>query len=135
MALFLWKEEYTVDIKQIDDQHKQLVEMINELHSAMLSGKGREALGETFTGLVEYTKTHFSTEETLMSQHGYPELKAHRESHDEFTNKVTAMYNDFTEGNILISIELMNFLKDWLINHIARVDKKYAPFFSEKGIQ
>jgi hemerythrin len=135
MALFYWKDEYSVSIEEIDRQHKTLVEMINELHSSMLSGKGKDVLGPIFKGLVEYTTTHFKTEEDLMSRHLYPELTEHKEKHTFFINKINDYATQFESGNLLISIELMNFLKDWLISHIAGMDKKYSSFFSDKGIQ
>ncbi len=75
MAFIEWNDTtYSVGVRQFDDEHKELVRLINELHAAMKSGRGRDVMGPTLNSLTRYVKLHFSREETIMGQHGYPGL-------------------------------------------------------------
>lgn len=134
MALIDWNDNLSVNITEVDSEHKKLIGMINELHSAMGSGKGKDILGKVLTGLVEYTKTHFSYEENLMQKHNYPGYLSHKGLHDALVKKVLDLQKNFQEGKSLVTVEVMNFLKDWLTNHIQNTDKKYAPFLTSKGV-
>jgi hemerythrin len=124
----------SVSIKSIDEEHKILVNMINDLHSAMGSGKGKDVMGKILTGLADYTKTHFAFEENLMQKHGYPGYLAHKGQHDALTKQVNDLYIKFAEGKTMVTVEVMHFLKNWLTDHIQNTDKKYAPFLSSKGV-
>jgi hemerythrin len=135
MALFIWKDEYSVGIDSIDNQHKVLVSIINNLHSAMLSAKANTILDKILKELIDYTKTHFDNEENLFAEYGYPESGEHRRIHKQFTDKIFDLYDDFKNGKKMLSIELLNFLKDWLINHINGTDKKYSKFLTDKGVK
>jgi hemerythrin len=134
MALIDWNDNLSVNIKEVDLEHKKLIGMINELHSAMGSGKGQDAMGKVLTGLVEYTKTHFSYEEKLMQQHNYPGYLSHKGLHDALTKQVLDLQSKFQEGKGVVTVAVMNFLKDWLTNHIQNTDKKYGPFLNNKGV-
>ena len=131
----IWKNEYSVNIRQIDIQHKKLVELINDLHEAMSAGKAKDVLEKILGELVAYTKFHFSKEEELMEMAGYPGLLHHRLKHKELTGKVFQFQSDYHAGKFSISIEVMSFLKDWLINHIQKIDKEYGPFLNSHGIK
>jgi hemerythrin-like metal-binding protein len=134
-ALLLpWSDTYSVNIGIIDMQHKNLVGMINDLHQAMVQGHGREKLGTILADLVKYTKVHFSTEETFMESHHYPDYTAHKAEHDKLAKIVLDFQARFQKSQVGISIEVMNFLKDWLKNHILVSDKKYGPFLNSKGL-
>ena len=134
MNLITWSDTMSVNIKSIDEEHKKLVNMINELHSAMGSGKGKDIMGKILIGLADYTKTHFALEENLMQKHAYPGYLNHKGQHDALTKQVNDLYIKFQEGKAMITIEVMHFLKDWLTNHIQNTDKKYAPFLNNKGV-
>ncbi len=77
MALMQWNDSLSVNIKEVDDQHKKLVAIINELHDAMRAGSGNAVLGNIFSKLTQYVASHFATEEKLMSTHNYPGYLAH----------------------------------------------------------
>jgi hemerythrin len=134
MALIAWNEAFAVGIKKIDDQHKGLIEFINSLHDAMKAGKGNNVIGAILSDLLNYTASHFSTEEKLFQQYAYPEYLRHKQEHDDLTKKVIAFSNDFKEGKISVTIEVMHFLRDWLSNHILGSDKKYASYLQSKGV-
>lgn len=134
MAIMTWNESYSVNVHSIDDQHKTFFTLINDLHDAMRSGKGKEVLGSTLQALVDYTQTHFSDEERLLRLHGYPDLSKHKAVHDAFVKQTRDLQERFNSGNTMISVEVMNALKDWLIKHIQGTDKRYSDFLNNKGV-
>lgn len=135
MALITWSDKYSVEVPSIDSQHKKLADLINQLHSALAEGKAKIALSKILDELVSYTKTHFAYEESLLQNEKYPGYVAHKLQHDELTRQVISYQKDFQAGKSSISVELMNFLKDWLINHITGTDKKYSQHLKSKNIR
>lgn len=135
MALLTWQDKYSVGIGQIDDQHKQLIDMINELNDAMLAGKGRDVLMTVLNKLARYCLSHFAVEENLFDTHAYPKTADHKEKHHKMNAKVKALIDEVQSGKSTISIEVMNFLKNWLDKHIMETDKKYGPYLNSKGIK
>ena len=133
MVLFKWRDEYNVNIPSIDEQHKKLVAIINDLQVAMIDGKSQDVMKKIIDELVQYTKSHFTHEESLMSTYNYNDLSQHKKIHVDFIEKVTDFQVKFKEGKRLLSVEILNFLRDWLISHINGEDKKYASCLIEKG--
>jgi len=134
MSLIVWHDGLSVQMKEFDIQHRELVRLINDLHDAMAQRKGSELLGKVLGSLVDYTKKHFAAEEKLMQQHSYPGYLSHKMEHDTLTRKALEIKTKFDSGKMVMSVELMNFLKDWLTKHIMGLDKKYSAFFTSKGI-
>ncbi len=134
MALMEWSDNLSVNVKQIDEEHKKLVGMLNDLHDAMKQGKGSDVSGKVLSGLVQYVATHFSNEEKLMKENAYPEYLRHKKEHDDLTKQALDLQQQFQTGKPVLTIELMKFLKDWLSNHILGTDKKYSPYLNSKGI-
>lgn len=134
MALLDWNDNYSVKVKEIDNQHKKLVELINTLHDGMKSGKGKEVLGKILDELANYTVYHFGYEEKLFEKHGYPESIIHKRQHSDLVSQVQKFIESYKNGNGVLTIELMNFLRDWLTQHIAGSDKKYTVFLNGKGV-
>lgn len=126
MALLEWQDSFSVGIKEMDDQHKQLVKMINQLHEAMKEGKGSTEVVKIVGEMIEYTQFHFKSEEQLMSEHHFSGLATQKMEHGSFIKKTLEFQADLNSGKRTISIELLNFLKDWLTNHIQVSDKKYS---------
>lgn len=87
MGLIKWNAFYSVNVEEIDNQHKKLIDLINQLYDAMKAGKGTEVLSTVLTELVEYTAYHFETEERLFLQQGYAEYEAHKVIHDDLTRR------------------------------------------------
>lgn len=135
MAFVQWSDRLSVGINTIDDQHKKLVSIINRLYDAMKSGKGSEILSDVLSELIEYTKYHFSTEETLMKDNAYPDYQSHKSSHSKFVEKVMDLELELKAGRIALSVEVFHFLKDWLVIHIQGEDKKYAPFLTKVTVK
>jgi hemerythrin len=84
--------------------------------------------------LITYTKLHFSKEEQMLREHGYPILDQHKKKHDDLTAQVVKYHEDFKSGRASVALPLMVFLKDWLINHIQGTDKMYSAFMNAKGV-
>ena len=135
MPYLEWNDSYSVGIDKIDRQHQKLVTFLNELYEAMQQGKGKDVLGKVLTDMVLYTKTHFATEEQLMSQYGFPEYSGHKAIHEKMAAKVLSLKKQFTDGSLSSPIQITNFLKDWLAKHINETDKKYSAFLLSKGVK
>lgn len=135
MTFFTWNENMSVGILQLDIQHKNLINMINNLYDAMSTGKGKEILPNILKEMSAYAVSHFSTEEKFMQQYGYPEYETHKKEHELFVKKVQEFNREFAKGNISITLNVANFLETWLSNHIQNTDKKYGPFLNEKGVK
>ena len=121
-----WKNKYSVSVTSIDDQHKQLVNLINELNNAMLYEKGRDKISQIIKGLVDYTVFHFDYEEGLLKKNGYTDFDNHKKIHTKFIDAIKDFQNDFEYNEKELSKEVMDFLKRWLIEHIMGTDQKYS---------
>jgi hemerythrin len=135
MPYFEWSSTYSVGIGSFDRHHKHLVGLINKLYEAMHAGKASQELDSLVAGLIEYTQYHFTSEEKLLFQHGYPNYTKHLAEHEAFKAKVTDFQGRLRQGQIGLSVQVANFLKEWLTNHILGEDKKYGPFLLAKGVK
>ena len=133
MALFTWRDDYSVKVPSIDAQHQKLVDMLNGLHDGMVSGTSSERLAPLLNGLIDYTATHFAREEELFAQHGYPDSAKHTQEHQALVKQVLDFKDKFEKGRSSINMELMMFLKNWLIKHILGSDKAYSSHLVEHG--
>jgi len=124
--LITWDDSIRFGIEVIDRQHHHLVDLVNKLHHAMRSRAGRAVLASTLAELARYTVEHFQTEERLMAAARYPQLDAHKREHEKLVNEVVAFQRQFESGSATITLDLMNFLSDWLLNHIKGVDRRYV---------
>lgn len=134
MALFEWHATYSVGIDEADKQHKMLVDTLNEVYEAMRDRATEDVIDGILKGLTDYVGVHFSFEEQLMKKHGFPGYDQHKQQHEDFKAKVGDFLKKREEGKLMLSMEVMNFLKDWLKSHIMDSDKKYGEFFKEKGV-
>jgi len=135
MSLVTWNTNYSVNVKQFDDQHMKLVDLVNKLHDAMKVGKGSEVIGEVLKSLVAYTQSHFADEERLMKQHGYPDYENHKKEHNQLVMQVQDVNRKVQQGSPALTQSVMLFLRDWLVKHIQGEDKKYGPFLNGKGVK
>lgn len=135
MAILQWTSEFSVGIPSIDAQHKKLVELINTMHDAMLVGKGKDVLEKILTELVHYTQTHFKHEEDYMKRSAYPQTSVHTLQHIQLTKKVQEFQSKLQDGSVSITMDVMNFLKSWLQDHILKMDKAYERHFQQHGLK
>ena len=136
MAIMKWDpEKMSVQVAEIDRQHQKLVSLINDLHDAMKTGKGKDVVGKIIKELINYTKVHFATEEKYFDKFGYKDTQKHKAIHSQFVEKVLDFQEKYNNGSALLTIEIMNFLSKWLKDHIMGEDQKYVSFMHENGIK
>ena len=135
MPIMKWDESMKIGVDASDQQHIKVFGLINQLYDAMSVGKGRVVLGEILSELADYTQYHFSAEERLFEQYAYPDAQNHILLHAYLTQKTFELKKKFEDGKTMISVEMLNFLKDWWSNHIMKVDKRYGPFLNSKGVK
>ena len=135
MNLIIWKETYSVGIERIDNEHKELIRIFNDLLNAMAIGQGYTVVEEIFQGLTAYSKNHFASEKKIMESYNYPEKEEHLKEHDTFTKQVIEYKNDYESGNRKVSVQLMNFIREWLVTHWNGTDKKLGLFLQAKGFE
>ncbi|RMG01332.1 MAG: bacteriohemerythrin [Planctomycetota bacterium] len=134
MALVGWNPGLSVNVAEIDSQHRKLIDLINKLHDAMKQRKGNEVVAPVLGELINYTKTHFQTEEQYFQRLNYPKAASHKLQHAEFVRKVADFESQYKAGKMTLTLELMNFLANWLKSHIQGSDKAYTEWFNEHGV-
>jgi hemerythrin len=136
MTLVEWNDKLSIGVSSVDEQHKQLVGFLNELYDAVQARQGHEKLGQLFNELIDYTVYHFSYEETLFTKTGYPAAPEHKKEHDELTRQVLEKKQKYEDGAAPhLPIELLNFLRRWLLTHIAGSDRRAGPHLIARGIK
>ncbi|WP_322997124.1 bacteriohemerythrin [Castellaniella sp.] len=122
-----WTRELEVGIGVIDKDHQKLVQLINSLHESMTQGHSKEIIGKVLDELIFYTQDHFTREEKMMRDAGYTGYEQHKKVHDNLVKKVVEFRDSYHAGHSNVSVELSNFLRNWLSTHIMKTDKDYAP--------
>jgi hemerythrin len=132
--MFEWNNNFSVGIGSVDAQHQNLFAIARELHGAMTSGQGKAAMGRILDRLIQYTAAHFAHEERLMRLADYPGLETHRSEHEALTRKVMELQREFAAGKSSISVQVLQFLRTWLQQHIQHSDLAYAPYLKEAKV-
>ncbi len=132
---FEWKDDYSVGIESIDSQHRKLINLINQLQTAVDYSTGEVFEREALDELVEYTVTHFRYEEGLLEKHRYPGFEAHQAQHDEMVNQVNQFLDEYQTNQDAAMRDATSYLKSWLIKHINGTDKEYSEFLISKGVK
>ncbi len=134
MDFFRWNDAYSVEVAEIDAQHKHLVGLINGLHEVMKRGSNQKEIEGLLQDLVAYTDFHFKAEEKLMARANYPDLAAHVAKHAAMKQEVQRLLGAAQSGGASVSITMMAFLKNWLSRHIEGTDKQYVPAMRKAGL-
>ena len=129
-----WDPKYSVGITLLDDQHKELVKLANQLYAACRSRDNsvNEVFKETMRKMVEYVRFHFGAENELLERIGYPDRKEHKMMHDSLIKDILAAVKSFEEGNKFVPNHFVRTLKEWVFGHIAIRDRLYAIFIQEQ---
>lgn len=130
-----WKDEYSVGINSIDEQHKRLLNLINQLQTAVDYSTGDQFEREALDELVDYTKTHFTYEEGLMRDNDYPDFEPHKAQHEAMFKKVEEVLAEYEKDHDSAMSNATEYLKKWLVNHINGTDKEYSSYLIAKGVK
>ncbi len=130
-----WNDSYKVGVPSLDAQHKKLFVLLGEVVNSIRDKKSGELKSKLLGELFDYTATHFSAEEKLMLETGYPGYEEHKKKHKELALKVKKYWKNFNAGAVILNSEIIDCLLDWLKFHIAETDKEYGPYLTGKGIK
>lgn len=129
-----WNPTMSVGVEILDDDHKKLIGMLTVLLEDGVAAKNRDDLVQLLNDLLDYTSVHFTREEDLMDRQGYPDLDAHKAAHRYFVDEVRKLSREYDESNtMMLRIDLILLLKEWLIEHIQSVDMRYKPFMTDSA--
>ena len=136
MKKLQWEYSLSVGIELIDRQHKQWIDHFNNAAEAVEAQQGAMHITKTLGFLIDYTETHFSTEERHMTATNYAGLDEHRAKHDELRRTLADLVQDFEEEGVTYKLAdaTDTFLGNWLIKHIQNVDMKFGAFVKKEGI-
>lgn len=129
-----WSDNYSIGLQEIDNQHKKLLDIINKLYMAFTNREESVVMEDILAEMANYTNYHFGTEERYFSQFGYKDALDHLEQHKNYVAKLSMFQDDF-KNNRKITYSVMNFLRNWLVNHIQGIDRDYVALFKENGVK
>ncbi|MEO5331845.1 MAG: bacteriohemerythrin [Magnetococcus sp. YQC-5] len=129
-----WSDALLTGLRDVDDDHKKLVAMVNRIHKLIKESAGTEEVAKIINELASYTQFHFAREEQWFERHGYPDRVAHKAIHDKLLVDVTVLMQKFAAGDFAAPMDLLTVAKAWLVNHIMKEDMSFAPFFKQKGV-
>ena len=132
MAYFEWAKDMEIDSGPIDADHRKLVDLVNELHTATTQGKGKQVVGRLLERLVRDTDEHLREEERVMAQAGFPKLEGHKKGHDAFVSDLRDLQEKQRAGQVTVAAQLSAVLRDWLSVHIRRNDKELRRFYEQQ---
>ena len=134
--IVVWDDKYATGIELIDNQHRQLVDLTNQLYFACFSGEGDEELFTVFkdamSRMVEYVRFHFGAELKLLDAINYPDYHNHKKMHEDLIRDILEAAQDYEEGKRFVPNNFVRTLKDWVFGHIAVYDKIYAAYVAEQ---
>lgn len=134
-AFFAWNDKMTVNSKEIDQQHQQLINMLNELFQAFLDKDHKEKIGSIIDKMTDYAVYHFKTEEDYFRAFKYEEKARHEMEHEDFRDKVNEFRMKYKANHSALTFEVVNFLRNWLNTHIMESDKRYMECFTKNGVK
>lgn len=135
MEKIIWKEGFSVNVQELDKEHKKLIDMINKLIDVANAPGVSEVILETLNEMTKYAQDHFIKEEGYMLKYGYPDYRSHKKEHDEFKLKTAEFCEDAAKDKTTIPTEIITYLRDWFVRHILNLDMKCGPFFNKQGIE
>ena len=130
-----WDDKFSVGISRIDDEHKQFIDIVNMAIATKEHNDDPEELREVLHKITMYAITHFATEENYMIEFNYPEYQYHKEEHIDFSVKTQVYQSSIINDDYQTANEILEYLKQWLVNHIQKTDKKYTNCFNKNGLK
>ncbi len=135
MPLIVWTDQMSVGVKLLDNDHKKLVLLINQLHEGLMTGHAKPALESFFQDLISYTRVHHAHEEQLLGETGFHGTAAHKQEHESTIERAVELQLRFKSSEGLVTeLEIMHQLREWLFRHIQGSDKEFVAHLKAKGI-
>ena len=134
MPIATWRDEYNINVEDIDTQHKEMLELVNKLHASVEACIDKNELKEMLIELADFTRMHFSTEEKYMKKHDYPGLKKHHKEHKVLLKHMSDLVRMVSSGKYPTFYSDYDVSSDWALIHIFDSDKKLGEFLNSKGI-
>ncbi len=134
MVYFCWTDDLSVGVEASDEDHKRLIDLLNQLAEGISFRQGKEIVGKVLDELESYTRYHFAREEEFFERTGYPAADHIRE-HRELVEQVVTLQSRYKTGETALAIETLNILKRWLTDHIQGADAKYGSHLNANGIR
>ena len=134
MPFIEWENSFELGIEKFDDHHRHLVSLINKIYDDYTTEAPSEEVGAVLEKLIDYASYHFITEELWMDKQNYPKRDEHSEEHEKFCRTVIEMKNEYNQGKMNLSLDILIFLKNWLTDHILKTDSEYGVYIASKGV-
>ncbi len=131
----IWDDSFSVGVPVLDEQHKELIKMINKLVESNQLSADSEIVSETLYDMTRYMNYHFRTEENYLLDSDYPGYSTHKQQHDQFMEKTIQFCEETINRKENIPAEVLSFLMDWLTNHILKSDMQYKPHLNSRGFK
>jgi hemerythrin len=135
METINWKNEFSVGVKEMDEQHKKLLGMINRLIEEQHTLTDPRTIADLLTEMTDYAQVHFRAEEFLLAEYGYEQISVQEKQHQAFIDKTISFYSATDIGPNVLSVALLDYLGTWLVGHILQEDMKYKDFFKSKELR
>lgn len=139
MEFFSWDEKYATNIEEIDEDHKKIINLFNEVYEKVFQCENvddeRELTKQTLHKLAKYVQYHFTAEEGLMIKINYPDYIEHKREHDHYISEVNNLIVEYEQGGVALSFPTFMLLKEWITNHILGTDQKYGPYFHNQTVK
>ncbi len=134
-SFLVWGDDFSVGIEAMDRDHKNLLNLINNLRASLLCNTGEEFERQNLQELVQYTRDHLKREEALLQAHDFPNYEGHKAQHDQMITYVDSFVRKYESQGRKILPELTDYLTLWLTGHINGTDKQYSAFLQERGVK
>ena len=134
MTLISWDEAATLNVAEMDAQHQKLFTLVSKLRQAMTSPYGGNVVSQALEELIEFTRLHFATEETLMTRYGYPDYDKHKQEHEQVLQDVDKLHQRYRNGDALAPFAIELDLEAWAYKHIESSDRSLAEFLNTQVI-
>jgi len=135
MDKIIWDESFSVGVDDLDKQHQELINMINQLIEKEDTSVHSEIVSETLTEMTQYMDYHFKTEEKYLADSGYPDYSLHRKQHDLFMEQTIEFCQKIMSNDTKTPAEIYSFLMSWLTNHILKSDMQYKSYFNDQRLK
>ena len=129
-----WKDEYTVNINIIDEQHKKFLDIINELKIIINTNTCKENVSKIFFQIAYLIDHYFFKEEIYFKDCKYPNFEQHKIAHNQFIDRIIQFQKDVENNKENLCFDIYTYLEDWFDKHILKYDKEAVEYLKKMGV-